>query len=74
MSQLARTIFLSLERHRLSAERSEPSSRDLLMDEQSNAWELLHPHARSSRPDAVPLFLMAQTIPLPRLNLDSDVL
>ncbi len=32
-----------------SNERSEPNSRIALMDEQSNAWELLHPRAATSR-------------------------
>jgi len=37
------------DRVRTVSRRSEPSSRALLMDEQSNAWELLHPRARTSR-------------------------
>jgi hypothetical protein len=31
------------------AERSEPSSRTLLIGEQPNPWELLHPQDRTSR-------------------------
>ena len=37
--------------------RFEPSSRALLIGEQTNAWELLHPRARASRPQ-IPLLLM----------------
>jgi len=37
------------DRDRPVSRRSEPSSRALLIGEQPNAWELLHPRARASR-------------------------
>ncbi len=42
-------LALMLTAHASATERSEPSSRALLIGEQPNAWELLHPRARASR-------------------------